>query len=152
MYVTIRVVLAVSMSTVLLGVPLSAASGDAPLARTTADPALQWGPCPPPFPAGCQIAVLHGDPAQANADVFFKVSAGYAIPHHWHTSAERMTLVAGKLRVTYDGYPPVTLEPGTYAYGPAKAPHTGECLSDEPCVLFIAFEGPVDVQTGDPPD
>jgi hypothetical protein len=31
-----------------------------------------------------------------------------------------------------------------YAYGPAKAVHRGRCVSAEACVLFIAFEGPVD--------
>ena len=121
-------------------------AGEAALTRTAQDPGLEWGPCPSVFPAGCEIAVLHGNPAQPNADIFFKVAAGYSIPHHWHTSAERMTLVSGQLRVTYEGQEPAVLEVGTYAYGPAGAPHTGECLSTEPCVLFIAFEGPVDVQ------
>jgi len=31
-----------------------------------------------------------------------------------------------------------------YAYGPAKAVHDGRCISTEPCVLFIAFEDPLD--------
>jgi len=34
--------------------------------------------------------------------------------------------------------------PGEYAYGPAKLPHEATCTSTTPCVLFIAFEGPVD--------
>lgn len=148
MSVRTRVATALSTLPLVLVVSLQAGAGETPLARTIQDPALQWGPCPSVFPAGCEIAVLHGDPAQPNADVFFKVAPGYSIPHHWHTSAERMTLVSGRLRVTYDGHEPATLEAGTYAYGPAGAPHTGECLSKEPCVLFIAFEGPVDVQTG----
>jgi quercetin dioxygenase-like cupin family protein len=119
-----------------------------PLAMTANDPRLQWGPCPPVFPAGCQIAVLHGDPAAPNADVFFKVPAGYAIPHHWHSSAERMVLVSGELHVDYDGHETAVLKPGMYAYGPAKAPHRADCKHAGDCVLFIAFEGPVDVQTG----
>lgn len=143
----IATVLGLTTLASLAGMPTLAGSAEAPLARTVNDPALQWGPCPAVFPSGCEIAVLHGDPAAPNADVFFKVAAGYSIPHHWHTSAERMTLVSGRLLVTYDGHEPVTLEVGTYAYGPAGAPHTGECLSKEACVLFIAFEGPVDVQT-----
>lgn len=118
-----------------------------PVALTLADSSLSWSPCPEVFPAGCEIAVLHGDPALPNADVFFKVAAGYRIPHHWHSSAERMVLVSGELHVTYDGHDPVELKTGMYAYGPAAAPHVGECVSAVPCVLFIAFEGPVDVQT-----
>lgn len=130
-----------------LGLPIAAHAEEAPFTRTVQDPELQWGPCPAPFPAGCDIAVLHGNPAEPNSDIYFRVAPGYAIPHHWHTSVERMTLVSGRLRVDYDGHEPVTLEPGTYAYGPPGAPHAGECLSSGPCVLFIAFEGPVDVQT-----
>jgi quercetin dioxygenase-like cupin family protein len=120
------------------------ASSEPALARAAGDSALQWGPCPEFFPAGCQIAVLHGDPARPNADVFFRVPAGYQLPAHWHTSAERMVLVAGELQVAYDGQPPVQLKPGMYAYGPARAVHRGRCTSEAPCVLFIAFEGPVD--------
>jgi hypothetical protein len=114
------------------------------LARSVSDAELRWGPCPAFFPAGCEIAALHGDPAQPNADVFFRVPARYDLPAHWHTSAERMVLVSGELHVTYDGQEPAILRPGMYAYGPAKAVHRGRCASDEPCVLFIAFEGPVD--------
>jgi quercetin dioxygenase-like cupin family protein len=88
--------------------------------------------------------VLHGDPAKSNADVFFKLPANSQLPLHWHTSAERMVLVAGELRVTYEGQAAATLKPGTYAYGPAKRAHSGSCTSAVPCVLFIAFESPVD--------
>jgi quercetin dioxygenase-like cupin family protein len=114
------------------------------VARRVSDAELQWGPCPAFFPAGCQIAVLHGDPAKPNADVFFRVPPRYDLPAHWHTSPERMVLVSGELHVTYDGQEPAVLSFGSYAYGPAKAVHRGRCMSEEPCVLFIAFEGPVD--------
>lgn len=115
-----------------------------PLTRTTKDSQLKWGPCPAFLPKGCEIAVLHGDPAKNNADVFFKLPANSVVPRHWHTSAERMVLVSGELHVTYDGHKPVVLKPGTYAYGPAKLPHKAECKKAGACVLFIAFESPVD--------
>lgn len=114
------------------------------LAISVADPTIAWGPCPPIFPAGCTIAVLHGDPAKPNADVFLRVPSQYVIPPHWHTSAERMVLVTGQLKVTYQGDAAAVLEAGNYAYGPAKKPHKAECISSDPCTLFIAFEGPVD--------
>ena len=124
----------------------TAAPAEAPLARTAADPGLQWGACPPLFPAGCEIAVLHGDPARPNADVFLRVPGGYAIPPHSHTSAERMVLVSGRLQVKYQGHPEAILEPGTYAYGPAGMPHRASCAAGAACTLFIAFEGPVDAE------
>jgi len=119
---------------------------EAPLAKTAADPNLQWGACPDVFPAGCQIAVLHGDPSKPNADVFLRVPAGYSIPPHSHSSPERMILVTGALRVQYQGHPETMLRAGSYAFGPAKLPHEGTCAAGEACTLFIAFEGPVDVE------
>jgi quercetin dioxygenase-like cupin family protein len=128
-----------------------------PLARA-AEPAvvftftheqLVWGACPEFIPKGCEIAVLHGDPAKANADVFFKVPANFTIPSHWHTSAERMVLVSGELQVTYEGQPTTVLKSGMYAYGPAKLAHKAVCRSAAPCVLFIAFEAPVDAVAAD---
>jgi hypothetical protein len=118
------------------------------LAVAATDPSLNWGACPPIFPAGCAIAVLHGDPSKPNADVFLRVPSKYVIPAHWHTSPERMVLVTGRLEVTYKGQAAATLDVGTYAYGPAKLPHNGTCLSDDPCTLFIAFEGAVDAHEG----
>lgn len=121
------------------------ASDEAPLALAAADPAMTWGPCPEGLPEGCGIAVLHGDPAKPNADVFLRIPGGSTIPPHTHSSAERMILVAGEMAVKYRGSPGSTLRPGHYAFGPAKLPHRADCRSSEPCILFIAFEQPVDL-------
>lgn len=118
------------------------------LALAADDAAIKWGPCPEFMPKGCALAVLHGDPSQDNADAFLKVPAGSEIARHWHTSAERMVLVAGELTVTYDGAAPIRLTPGMYAYGPAKAPHKASCGKAAACVLFIAFESPIDAVKG----
>jgi quercetin dioxygenase-like cupin family protein len=126
----------------LAGAPVSAQ--EIPLARTAKDAQLKWAPCPPFLPKGCQISVLHGDPTKNNADIFFKVPANSTIPRHWHTSAERIVLVSGELHVTYDGHKTAVLKPGTYAYGPPKLSHKAECKNAGPCILFIAFESPVD--------
>lgn len=143
-----QVVRGAACSVLLLALPFAAASagshGGKALAWSLDDPQLEWGPCPEFLPEGCTIAVLHGNPAEPNADIFFKVPGGAEIPRHQHTSAERMVLISGELEVTYDGQEPVTLRVGNYAYGPAGLPHHGRCVSSEPCVLMIAFEAPVD--------
>ncbi|MEO5843502.1 MAG: cupin domain-containing protein [Caldimonas sp.] len=123
---------------------VSAQGQEPAVTRTAGDPQLAWGPCPPFLPKGCGIAVLHGDPGKDNVDVFLKVPGKSALPAHWHTSSERMVLVAGELHVTYDGQKTAVMKPGTYAYGPAKRPHKGFCASASPCILFIAFESPLD--------
>jgi quercetin dioxygenase-like cupin family protein len=124
--------------------PTQGAEAEPAYARSATDPELTWGPCPEFFPVGCKIAVLHGDPAKPNADVFFRVPGGYDLPEHWHSSAERMVLVSGELSVTYQGQEAIVLKPGMYAYGAPKAPHHGRCIGETPCTLFIAFEQPVD--------
>lgn len=115
-----------------------------PIAVRATSPTLKWGPCPPIFKGDCNIAVLQGDPAKPNADVYLRIGSGTVLPTHRHSSAERMILISGRLQVDYSGTPPVTLLPGAYAYGPANAPHRAVCLSKQRCTLFIAFEGPVD--------
>lgn len=112
--------------------------------KTHMDADIQWGPCPPFMPEGCGIAVLHGDPAKNNVDIFFKVQANSDIPKHWHNSAERMILVSGKLYVTYDGEEEQIINAGSYAFGPSTKPHIGRCGDEGPCVIFIAFEEPLD--------
>ncbi|WP_017941180.1 MULTISPECIES: cupin domain-containing protein [unclassified Thioalkalivibrio] len=107
-------------------------------------PDLEWNPCPAFMPDDCRLAILQGDPAEPNADVFFRLPGNSTAPHHWHTSAERMVLVQGEMQVDYDDQEPVVLRPGTYAYGPPRLAHTTHCISDEDCILFIAFEEPVD--------
>ena len=126
--------------------PVAAPAGR-PLAIAASDPGLKWGPCPSIFTTpGCEITVLNGDPAKPNADAFLRMPGGYVIPPHRHTSAERMVLVRGEMRVRYSGSPETTLATGNYAYGPAGLAHEGSCLSSVPCTLFIAFEGPVDAE------
>lgn len=120
-----------------------------PLAVSAGDPSTKWAPCPSVFPAGCELTVLRGDPAKPNADVMLRVPGGYAFPAHSHTSGERMILVGGELTVHYLGHSPAVLKPGSYAFGPPGLAHKASCAAGRPCVLFIAFEQPVDAMLFD---
>lgn len=135
---------------IIVGLAVPASAGESAFIRTAASPELEWGPCPAFMPAGCSIAVLHGNPAEPSADVFFRLSPGATVPLHWHSSAERMVLVAGELEVAYAGQEPVVMKTGTYGYGPTRLEHSATCVSGEPCVLFIAFVDPVDAFPGEP--
>ncbi|MGQ0699171.1 MAG: cupin domain-containing protein [Panacagrimonas sp.] len=128
-------------STLALG---DARASESAISLTHNSAQLKWGPCPAFMPKGCEIAILHGDPAKPNVDVFFKLPPGSTAPQHTHTSAERMVLVSGELEVTYAGQSPIKLKPGAYAYGPAGKPHQATCAKAAACVLFIAFESPLD--------
>ena len=108
------------------------------------DKTMEWGPCPPFMPDGCNIGVLHGDPSQSNSDVLFKVEGKSSIPNHWHNSSERMVLLSGKMTLSYKGEATQTMNVGDYAFGPAKKPHKAKCISKDPCILYIGFGEPVD--------
>ena len=119
-------------------------AGERAISRRHDDPQLKWNPCPRVFPKGCEVAVLRGDPTNGRSDVFLRTPANYRLPPHWHTSPEHMILISGELHVTYEGQKPSILKAGSYAYGPAKAKHEARCANAGPCVLFIAFESPID--------
>ncbi len=127
-----------------LAFPARVFADEGAFTRTADSTAIEWRLCPEFMPAGCALAVLQGNPAERNADVFFKLPAGTTAPLHSHSSAERMVLVSGEMQVRYEGEAPAVLKVGTYAYGPAQLPHDATCISDQDCVLFIAFEEPVD--------
>jgi len=150
----------IAMAFTTFGIGIAANAADAPVSPPGAvheralgadDARLSWGPCPPLFPPGCQIAVLQGDPSKPNADIFFRIPGGYAIPPHSHSSAEHMILVSGELDVHYKGRPAMSMKAGDYAYGPPGLPHLGHCRSETRCTLFIAFELPVDANSYDGP-
>lgn len=106
------------------------------------DETLEWGGCP--LPMDCNVAVLHGDITKPNADIFFKMPSNVKIPLHSHTSAERMILIKGKLELIYEGEEKIIVKSGSYMFGPPNKPHKGKCISEEPCILFIGFNKPVD--------
>lgn len=112
--------------------------------RSAANENLEWVNCPEFMPDSCEIAILQGEPTKPSADIFFKMQGNTTVPEHWHHSAERMVLVSGEMEVNYEGQKPAVITTGSYAYGPPEKPHSASCLSDEPCILFIAFNKPVD--------
>lgn len=132
------------LATTVLAQNTEVTKTELPLVKTAEDADLKWGPCPSFMPTGCSIAVLHGDPSKENLDVFLKIPANSNLSNHWHNSAERMILVSGELEVKYEGEKSRTLKVGSYAYGPAKKTHTAKCGNAGPCILFIAFEEPLD--------
>lgn len=61
---------------------------------------LKWGPAPPGFPAGAQLAVLSGDPSKTGQfTVRLKAPDGYKIMPHWHPTDELVTVIEGTLMI-----------------------------------------------------
>lgn len=63
---------------------------------------IQWRPCPPDLPSGCEMAVLEGNPQ--GPDLFtvrFRVSGEFVMPPHSHPKDERVTVLSGKMAVAF---------------------------------------------------
>ena len=103
---------------------------------------LEWVSCPEFLP--CQFAVLHGELGGNNMDIFLKFPSGAKVPFHTHSSAEHMIMIAGEFHTTYEGQEKSILKAGNYAYGPTKLAHDGYCASKEECIMFVAYETPLD--------
>jgi quercetin dioxygenase-like cupin family protein len=58
---------------------------------------VKWGPAPPVFPAGAQLAVVDGDPFKPGPyAVRLKMPDGYRIAPHWHPADENIVVLQGR--------------------------------------------------------
>jgi quercetin dioxygenase-like cupin family protein len=106
---------------------------------------IQWKPCAPGLPSGCEIAVLEGNPQSAGMfTVRFRVTGEFVMPHHTHPQNERVTVLSGKMAVAFGK--DATREsakrfgPGDYYVNARGAIHV--VWADEPSVIQITGIGP----------
>jgi hypothetical protein len=110
--------------------------------------AVQWAPAPPMLPPGAQISVLEGNPSEKGmVTLRLKLPSDYAIPPHWHSMIESVTVLSGSLHVgmgdTLDRATTQTLEPGGFVSLPSGMHHYVWVAS--PTVVQVNLEGPFDI-------
>ena len=78
----------------------------APVVRAQSDStkkpqaALQWGPAPPVFPKGAQMAVVSGNPSQEGPfELQLSFPSGYKIAPHFHPTEETVEVKQGTFLV-----------------------------------------------------
>jgi len=109
-----------------------AAGAQSAAAGPTVPPALKWGPAPPVFEPGAQMAVLQGDPSKAGEEftVRLRMPNGYKIAPHTHPTTENVTVIEGTFLVgmdsTVDKAKMLTLPRGAFASAPAEHAHYAE--------------------------
>jgi len=78
--------------------------GPQPEHAMVAPSAITWAPGPPSLPPGFELAVVSGDPAQAQPFVIRgRVPAGYRVPLHWHPTTENITVLTGTVALGMGG-------------------------------------------------
>lgn len=123
----------------------------------TAIPADQvaFNPGPPTLPAGAEIAVLLGSPAEEGPFVIrLKFPAGYVVPPHRHPKEEHVTVISGGFGMStgevLDREAAPLLPPGSFVRIPVGAPHFA--WTDEETVVQLNGNGPFGVEYVDPQD
>lgn len=106
---------------------------------------IQWNPCPPNLPEGCEIAVLEGDPKSSGLfTVRFKVKKGFMMPSHTHPENERVTVISGRVSVGFGAKAKQQearhFEAGDYYVNASNAVH--KVWADSDCILQITGIGP----------
>jgi len=147
--------LSVRLAPLALGLTLAAGPAFAQSHVLVPADAIQWAPAPPALPAGAQIAVLEGDPsAKGPVTMRLQMPANYDIPAHWHSMAERVTVLSGALNVgmgdRLDRQASQKLAPGGFVSLPATMRHFAWTTS--PTVVQINLEGPFDIFYVNPAD
>ena len=113
----------------------------------------QWGEGPPSLPAGAQMVILDGHPAKSGPfTIRLKMPAGYQIPPHTHTVAERITVISGAVHLAIgeklDEAAGRRLNTGDFAVIPPGVPHFAWSTAE--AVLQIHSEGPFQRKFVDP--
>ncbi len=135
------------------------ADGPAPAAAAShvmVPPAdIKFGPPPPSLPPGSRIAVVSGDPTQAQPFVIrAQVPAGYKVPPHWHPGVETLTILSGTVALgmgeQFDETKMTTIGAGGYASLPAEMRHY--FLAKSPATFQVHGMGPFVVNYVNPAD
>lgn len=146
----------VRFALIALGLSLATAAAIAQTAHILV-PAekVQWTQAPPILPAGAEIAILEGNPAEKGPITMrLKLPANYEIPAHWHSMAERLTVLSGSFHAgmgdKLDRKATQPMAPGSFVMLPAKMHHFA--YTSAPTVVQISLDGPFDLFYVNPAD
>ena len=99
------------------------------------------------LPKGGEIAVLRGDLAKGEAEALLRFPPVYVVPNHSHTSDELYIWISGAFTlIAHDGTRTAFAGPAYISFPGNAPPHGLECGKAAPCVLFLKYSRPFDIQ------
>ena len=93
-----------------------------------------------PANAGSESITLREDSKTGATELLARYPAGYSFPAHWHDANERIILIEGQLALEEDGGKKL-LNPGGYAYLPARQVQHLSCVSNLRCSFYVYWDG-----------
>ena len=110
--------------------------GDLGSIMITAEKAV-FKPLNPKMPNGPQMLVLSGDYTKEAFRALVKVPVGFKTPMHMHAANYAGASVVGAMQKNGG----TKLGPGSIWTQTMNEAHMNACLSDKPCIFFIAMDG-----------
>lgn len=90
-------------------------------------------------PPGATNVLLREDAKSGGMELLVRYPAGHTFRPHWHSANERIILLEGRLSLGEK-----FLDPGGYAFLPAKEVQRLSCVSKTPCAWYMAWDGKLD--------
>jgi quercetin dioxygenase-like cupin family protein len=92
---------------------------------------------------GAEAALLREDPQTGGLELFVRYPAGHVFAPHWHSANERIVLIEGTMSIQV-GDVHKDLQPGGYAFMPAKQVQTMACGTASRCGFYVYWDGKLD--------
>jgi quercetin dioxygenase-like cupin family protein len=94
----------------------------------------------PGDPPGSESVLLRADPQTHGMELLIRFPAGHVIAPHYHDCNERIMVLEGQLTLREDSGA-TTLDPGGFAFLPAKEVQRLSCTSKTRCTFYLAWDG-----------
>ena len=91
-------------------------------------------------PPGSESVPLREDTAIGALDLLVRYPPGHVFPPHWHGANERIILLEGRLSLR-QGDTEKFLDPGGFAYLPAREVQRLSCVSKTRCTFYVYWDG-----------
>jgi len=98
------------------------------------------------LPRGAEIAILRGKLETGNSESLLRLSPGYSMPVHNHTSDELYVWIEGAFTLIAHDETEIKFDGPTYISFPGNAPPHGlKCGLKQACILYLRLSGPFDI-------
>jgi quercetin dioxygenase-like cupin family protein len=90
-------------------------------------------------PPGSESVFLRQDAKTGGIELLVRFPAGHVIAPHWHDANERILVLEGQL-TSRRGESDTMLDPGGFAYLPAREVQRLSCTSKARCTFYLAWD------------
>ena len=99
------------------------------------------------LPSGAEIAVLRGDLATGISESLLRLTPGYNMPLHNHTSDELYVWLEGAFTlIAHDGTKIKFASPAFISFPGNASPHGLKCGIKKACILYLRLSRPFDIK------